>query len=287
MDAHSLVSDWRDYYDTPHIWDAVKGGDRGVPAVYISQELQDLSCQWRFALAGDAVRSWSKTIASWALVPRRFSDERLREMLSRRQIFSWQFAAAMRLQSELRPSHALEAIGPYGAREVGLIVLCGLSATDISDPRVARAKGIAEVTRKLRVGLDRLADHYDIQVAPVTEQQIEAETVHRKANALIRMQIDTCREAERAYDRCDPDENDFFRGWSNKKDTKHYRVVTRGPLLKHSKNRFQLVAGRSLLWIQNEKGLNLWFLLANGKPKKGSVVEFGIDVETTHALLAS
>ena len=209
-------------------------------------------------------------------------------MLSRRQIFSWQFTAAILLQGELRPSQAFEAIGPYGAREVALVVLCGLTASEISDPRVARAKGIAEVMRKLRAGLDRLADHYDIQVAPVTDQQIEAELVRRKANALMRMQIESCREAEIAYDRCNSDENDFFRGWSNKQNATRYRVVTRGPLLETFQKSFSI--GRRHVFVMGAgqpKRSKPLFLLDTRKRKERLSVELDIDMEATQTLLVT
>ena len=289
MSNDGPVFDCREAYDTPHIWDKTDK-DPGRPAgrpseivvtnpgalsalrsgepsgsLYHSLAHAEAVGQFRDALEGERLRARANTVASWALVPKRFGHERLSEMLSRRQIFAWQFEAAMQLQRERCPSQALEAVGPY-AREVALIALGGLRAGDIADPRADRSKGTTEVMHRLRAGLDRLAGHYAVQAQPVTGEQVKAEAVRLKANDLIRMQIAYGIEVRRACHKHRPRMN-LFTGWSLGRNDNHYRI-TRGVPLDTFQEYSQLAADRFLLWIQaRTKTLNLCFysLCANIK----------------------
>ena len=81
---------------------------------------------------------------------------RLERMLARRQLTGTEFHLAQLFQAN--PCRAEVLNGYY--RVVAGIVLDGKTAEELADPRVGRTKGVAEVMRKLRLGLRLMRDHY-------------------------------------------------------------------------------------------------------------------------------
>jgi hypothetical protein len=81
---------------------------------------------------------------------------RLSEMLARQQLTDSEYDLALMLKTN---PCGLKVLDGYYFVVKG-VVLDDRSAEDLADPRVARSRGIAEVMRKLRLGLRLMVDHY-------------------------------------------------------------------------------------------------------------------------------
>lgn len=84
---------------------------------------------------------------------------RIDEMLAREQIGLAEHVAAVRFQREGDRRSALAALGGYG-KLISAVLLNDKPAVALADPRIGRRKGLDEVMRKLRAGLQLLVRHY-------------------------------------------------------------------------------------------------------------------------------
>jgi hypothetical protein len=86
---------------------------------------------------------------------------RLEEMLTRGQVTDSECRLSLLFQAT---PCGRKALGGYYAVVHGILIL-DLPAEQIADPRLGRSKGIAEVMRKLRLGLRSLTTHYYVDDA--------------------------------------------------------------------------------------------------------------------------
>ena len=113
---------------------------------------------------------------------------RINAMLAQEQISGRQHTAAIRYM--IRPDY----LGPLH-HFVDRILFRKLSAERLADPRVGRTRGIGEVMRRFREGLDVLVEHYRKLAQPKPELQTPREGQLR---LLRRLQVDRAKRISRA-----------------------------------------------------------------------------------------